>query len=115
MSILDTIPLVYSSTSGKRITRTRRMTFLDYRRMMKKLHLNEVLHRYDLFDALLQKDTDRLKRDVEKYVSTEAKKFDSPIIYIKVPITVHELVDVNYIFYYQIFIELSVRDMEQGK
>ena len=107
-------PIVYySELAGITFSRIRRVSSNHYHRMMRKLRWDSVLNRDDLFQALVEKDTQRLKRDVNKYVDDESKKCHDPGIFIKIPITFQELLEVDYLICYKIYTELSVKNIEK--
>lgn len=113
--LIDELPTYFTEEHGQPFEKDRELSMRDFHRMMKKLHWDETLNYQDLMTALLQKDSQRLKKSLNKYVESECRKYNDAGIFIRIPITVQELGSVEYIISYRIFTELSVREIEKEK
>jgi hypothetical protein len=110
--MIEGIPVFYTDRPGKMFVKERKVSMRDFYRFITKLHGDVLLDRYELARALVEKDVQRLKRHVNKYIKEESSKYDDCAIFMKHDTTVQELSNVNYLICYRVFIELCVREVK---
>ncbi len=113
MSKLEELTTFYTNIHGEPFELVRKLSFRDYNRMCKKLHCDPNLYQMEMLRALIDKDVQRLRRVVERYIEEESKSKNNPILYITHNITVRKMEDQNYMVCYEVFCELSVREPEK--
>lgn len=108
--MIQNLIIQYSTIPGKTFSRLRSLSLRDYYRMMNKLHydIHDLGNRDVLIHTIMEKDAQRIQRDIDKYVSREKIKYEHPIIFLKTPLTVRKFPEISYILSYEMFSELCV-------
>lgn len=114
-TLIEGIPVFYTDRKGVPFVKERKVSMKDFYRLVEKLHGDVLLDRYELAQALLEKDVQRLKKNVNKYIKSESDKYQDCAIFMKHDTTVQEMSNPNYLICYRVFIELYVGEVKDEK